>query len=158
MKDRYTNTTDQDLGLLIYNETPVKPGQVKKSFLSGYDRRGRQQEGSTDYCPSAFFTDANTAIGIVPIDDVYVVQAAPYVDWEGVSGVGTEKFALAAGASYTLEWSVYPTASGDYYDFVNHFRTVENRISRVDGGSGYVTTVPPVAVWWSTRVSWPNEI
>ena len=142
VKDRYTNTTDQDLGLLIYNETPLKPGQVKKSLLSGYDRRGRQQEGSTDYCPSAFFTDANTAMAIVPIDDVYVVQASPYVDWKGRAGVGTEKFALAAGASYTLEWSVYPIGSGDYYDFVNHFRTVENRIGRVDGGSGYITYSP----------------
>lgn len=50
VKDRYTNITDEDIGLLIYNET-----------------RGRQQEGSTDYCPSGFFTDANTGMGMCPL-------------------------------------------------------------------------------------------
>jgi len=142
IKDKYTNPTNKDLGLLIYNETLVKPGQVAESLISGYDRRGRQQEGSLDSCPSAFFTDANTGMGIVPVDDVYVVQAVPYVDWQGAAGVGTEKFALAPGASYTLEWAVYPTVSGDYYDFVNAFRTVENRIGTVDGAPGYVTYSP----------------
>ncbi len=143
IKDTYTNITDNDLGLLIFNETPIKPGQLVSSFLSGYDRRGRQQEGSTDYCPSAFFTDAHTGMGIVPIDDVFVVQAMPYVDWQGAAGVGTEKFALAPGSSHTLEWAIYPTGSGDYYDFVNNFRMVEDRIGTVEGASGYVTYSPP---------------
>ena len=143
VKDRYTNTSGDDLGMMVYNETPVKPGQVTGSWLSGYERRGRQAELSfPHYSISVFFTDANTGLGIVPIDDVYVVQAAPYVDWQDAAGVGTEKFALAPGASYTLEWAIYPTGSGDYYDFVNTFRKVENRISTVDGPPGYITYSP----------------
>ena len=47
------------------------------------------------------------------MDDVYVIQAVPYVDWQGAAGVTTEKFALAPRASYTLEWAVYPTDSGE---------------------------------------------
>ena len=143
IKDRYTNITDEDLGLVIYNEMPVSPGQVTGSWLSGYDRRGRQaQLPFPHYSLSVFLTDANTGIGIIPIDDVYVVQAAPYVEWQGAAGVGTEKFALAAGQSYTLEWSVYPTGSGDYYDFINTFRKVENRISTIHEAAGFITHNP----------------
>ncbi len=143
VKDKYTNITDKDLGLLIYNETPVKPGQVTRSFLSGRDKRGRQDESRTpNHSPSVFLTDANTGIGMVPIDDVFVVQALPYIEWENAAGVGTEKFALAPGKSYTLEWAVYPTGSGDYYDFINNFRKVEGRIGTIKEAAGFITYGP----------------
>lgn len=140
VKDTYTNLTKDALGLLIYNETPIKSESITRSFLSGYDRWGRQTEMSyPDYGPSTFFTDAKNGIGVIPIDDVYVVQGLPYVAWQDAAGVATEKFALAPGASYTLEWAVYPTGSKDYYDFINTFRKVENRIGTVPGAPGYLT-------------------
>ena len=145
VQDTYTNDWNQDLGLLIYNEVPISPGQVDQSLLSGYDRYGRQIEIAVpDYGPSTFFSDNNTGLGIVPVDDVFIVQAIVYVDWEDAAGVGTEKFALAPGDSYTLEWAVYPTGSKDYYDFVNAFRTVEGRIARIEKTPGFITQTPHV--------------
>ena len=141
VRDRYTNTTDQDLGLLIYNETPVRLDEINQSLLSGYERLGRQED-ITDKGPTVFFTDANTGLGIIPIDDVYVVQAMSYVGVHDAAGVATEKFALAPGDSYTLEWAVYPTPSGDYYDFINAFRQAEGRISKIDGGVGFISHNP----------------
>jgi len=139
VRDTYTNLTDRDLGLLIYNEIPLSAGQVTGSWLSGHDRRGRQAElPYPDYGPSMFFTDATCGVGMVPVDDVYVVQAVPYVDWNGAAGVGTEKFALPPHQSYTLEWAVYPTRSGDYYDFVNAFRKAEGRIGTVPHVQGFI--------------------
>lgn len=138
VKDTYTNTTKEDLGLLIYNEMPLKPAQVTGSWLSGYEEHGRRAElSSPDYGPNVFLTDAHTGMGIVPVDDVYVVQATPYV-LEEAAGVCTEKFALAPGKSYTLEWAVYPTGSGDYYDFINAFRKVEGRTSTVEEAQGFI--------------------
>jgi len=143
VKDTYTNTTGEDLGLLIYNDTPVKPGQVVKSLLSGFEKRGRKEETRIpDYGPTVFFTDANAGMGIIPIDDVFVVQALPYIEWQDRAGVGTEKFALAPGASYTLEWAVYPTGSRDYYDFINNFRTVEGRIGTIKEAPGFTVYGP----------------
>ena len=142
VKDTYTNTTNEDLGLLIYNEMPVKPGQVTGSWLSGHDRWGRQAELSyPDYSPSMFMTDAHTGMAMVPMDDVYVVHAVPYVE-EQSAGVCTEKFALAPGKSYTLEWAIYPTESKDYYDFVNTYRKVENRAGTLDAGFGFISFGP----------------
>ena len=140
IKDTYTNITEDDLGLLIYNETSLQPDQITGSWLSGHDRRGRQADlAYPDHGPTVFFTDEISGMGIIPIDDVYVVQAVPYADWQNAAGVGTERFALAPGKSYTLEWAIYPTGSGDYYDFINTFRKVENRIGTVSGAPGFFT-------------------
>ena len=141
VKDTYTNATREDLGLLIHNETPLRPGQIVDSRLSGFERRGRQIEAHyPDYGPTAFLVDTHAGMGIVPIDDVFVVQALPYVGWQDAAGVCTDKFALAPGKSYTLEWAVYPTGSRDYYDFINTFRRVEDRVATVEKTPGYVTS------------------
>jgi len=143
LKDTYTNTTREDLGLVIYNQTPVDPGQITTSKLSGFDMRGRKKETKgPDSGPTVFFADEKTGMGIIPIDDVYVVQAVPYVGWRDAAGVGTEKFALAPGSSYTLEWAVYPTGSKDYYDFINRFRVAEDRISTIQGAAGFTVYGP----------------
>jgi hypothetical protein len=143
IKDKYTNTMDEDLGLLVYNETPVKPADITKSLLSGYEREGRQAELSyPDYAPSVFFKYRRNGMGILPIDDVFVVHAVPYVGWQNAAGIATEKFALPPGGEHTLEWAVYPTGSGDYYDFVNTFRRVEGRIGTVKGTPGFITSTP----------------
>jgi hypothetical protein len=71
IKDTYTNTGKEDLGLLIYNETPLKPGQVTSSLLCGWERFGRPPDKHyPDYSQSVFFTDANTGIGMVPVDSM----------------------------------------------------------------------------------------
>ena len=143
IQDTYTNRTDEDLGLIIYNETALGAARVEKALIGGFEGRMRAESaGSAEiFSPSVFFTDDNSGIGIVPIDDVFVVQCVLYAD-QNTPGIGTERFALGPGASYTLEWAVYPTGSGDYYDFVNAFRTAEDRIGKVDGGLSFISFGP----------------
>jgi len=138
VKDTYTNITEQDLGLLIYNEMPIDRERIIESRLGGFERGGRL---TGVFSPSVFVDDGNTGIGFLPIDDVYVIQSVLYSEPKTM-GMGTEKFALAPGKSYTLEWAVYPTGSGDYYDFINTFRQVEGRIGSIDGGLGFFTNGP----------------
>ena len=145
VKDTFSNTTTQDIGLLIHNQIPLGANPITESRISGFERRGRQLKLShPDYGPSIFFADNNVGFGIVPVDDVYVVQAEPYV-LEEVAGIATEKFALPAGKRYTLEWAVYPVTSRDYYDFINAFRTVEGRIATIDDVQAFIgrRAVPP---------------
>jgi len=146
VKDTFTNTTDDDLGLLIYNEMPLKDKQVAGCRLAGYKGIRRITAGpiseSPQYAsPSVFLADGNVGIGMVPMDDVYVIQGLLYAEG-GAAGMGTEKFALAPKTSYTLEWAIYPTGSGDYYDFINTFRKVEGRIGAVSGGMGFISYGP----------------
>jgi len=135
VKDTYTNTTDEDLGLQVFNELAIDPESITESRLGGFERGGRLEDV---FCPSVFVRDANTGIGLLPIDDVFVIQSVIYND-QGTAGIGTEKLALSPGGSYRLEWAVYPAGSGDYYEFINNFRKAEDRISTIDGGLGFFT-------------------
>jgi len=138
VKDTYTNKTDADLGLLIYNELRISRDQVAESRIGGFERGGRVTGA---FNSSIFVDDGNTGIGMLPLDDVYVIQGVLYSEPDRM-GMGTEKFALGPGKSYTLEWAVYPTGSGDYYDFINTFRRVEGRIGTIDGALGFFTISP----------------
>ena len=138
VKDRYSNTTEEDLGLLVYNELEIDRESVTESRLGGFERGGRLEDV---FCPSVFVRDAHTGIGLLPIDDVFVIQSVIYTDPK-VAGIGTEKLALPPGGSYTLEWAVYPAGSGDYFEFINAFRKAEGRISTIDGGLGFFTHGP----------------
>src|SRR5262249_5265948 len=63
VKDTYTNLTDQDLGLLIYNEMPLRPNQLTQSLLSGLEKFGRQEELTyPNYSPTLFVADANAGL------------------------------------------------------------------------------------------------
>ena len=50
----------------------------------------------------------------------------------------TDKFGLDRGASYTVEWAVYPTATGDYFEFINALRKVEGINRTIEGAFGLV--------------------
>ena len=141
VRDTYTNLTDDDLGLLIYNELPMQEEDLTATRLAGYERKGRMVEMPHYGGASVFVSDRNTGIGMVPMDDVFVVQSVLYVE-NDYTGMGSEKFALAPKASYTLEWAIYPTGSGDYFDFVNTFRRVEDRIGTVKYAPGFVSFGP----------------
>ncbi len=77
--------------------------------------------------PTAF-TPLGTAagVGLVMEDDTFRIQGR--VDKKTVSGsaitvgIKTDQLAFAAGGSATLIWSIYPTASNNYYDFINRVR------------------------------------
>ena len=138
VRDNYRNTTANDIGLLIYNEVLIPDSKLKTTLLSGYECRGRRPSmKAPDYSPSVFITDSGAGLGVVPIDDVYVVHAEPYIEQQA-SGIADEKFALAPGANYTLEYALYPNSSRDYYDFINAFRRAENRIGTVGSMASFV--------------------
>lgn len=60
-------------------------------------------------------------IALVAQDDVFRVQSRQYCKG-GAMGIRTDGLALEPGKPRTVEWSIYPTASADYFDFVNEIR------------------------------------
>ncbi|MDO9464906.1 MAG: LamG domain-containing protein [bacterium] len=134
VKDTISNTTSKDLGIIIHNHLNAAGKAFEDSYLAGSKSIGRKQNA---YSPSVFLRKNGLGIGIIPVDDVYIVQCAVYYK-DGLAGVSTDKFGLAPNASYTLEWSVYLNGSGDYFDFTNAFRKDEGRIGRIEGGFMFV--------------------
>ena len=130
VRDTFTNRTQEDLGVIVRNHLNTRGKGFESSYLAGYKGVGVRRE---ECSPSVFVANDKVGIGIVPADDVYIVHSEVY-SRRGAAGVSTDRFALGPGASYTLEWSVYPNRTGDYYDFLNAFRKHEGRIGTVEGG------------------------
>lgn len=80
--------------------------------------------------PSVWVRLGDSSLGMICEDDVFRAQARLWFDPDSVSaGLRTEMLYLPPGEAHTLRWSVYPVASGDYYDFIN--------LVRLDWGSNY---------------------
>lgn len=127
--DELTNLhPDAKLGLLVQNAVDLKdvPASVR---LAGNPDPSMNQYYSPGN-PSVYVSAGNLGVGLICEDDVYRNQAALFFDNEKMlAGLRTDKLLLQPGGSYKLQWSVYPVASNDYYDFIN--------LVRQDWGSNY---------------------
>lgn len=121
VKDTITNTSGADLGIILSNSIIArKHAEVKRHTIP-------------DITPLAFLFGEDHGIGMVALDDVYRIQLRK-TSGDDICGMGSDRFGLAKGDSYTLEWAVYPQRTGDYYDFINAVRKDEGLDNRtVDG-------------------------
>jgi hypothetical protein len=112
VKDRIENLTDTDLGLALDNRVDAR------------DKTDVELQALAAPAPPLFVRAKDHGLGLVPLDDVYQLTQATYVDGRAggskIAGLG-----IAKGAAHTLEWAVYPIATTDYYDLVNAIRRDE---------------------------------
>ncbi|MDO9538375.1 MAG: hypothetical protein Q7J68_08685 [Thermoplasmata archaeon] len=141
VKDTISNRTKEVLGIILKNQFRTEGRSIKATLVAGYP-------GSTaSYVdlktnPTVFIAGKSYGLGMLALDDVYVVQCKGFSDQQTV-GVGDDSFALDGKASYTLEWAVYPNDTGDYYDFINAVRKDEGRNGKVDGGFTFLYEQTP---------------
>ncbi|NLF15917.1 MAG: hypothetical protein GX595_01480 [Lentisphaerae bacterium] len=131
--DTLTNTGDADIGLAFdHSIVPENPADLVDVYLGGDPSPARTRlEGHEN--PSVFVNGTQAGCALVALDDVYRIQGVMH--WEqGRAGIRSETFALAAGASYTLRWALYPVGSPDYFDAVNLLRRDLTANHTVPGG------------------------
>ena len=126
IQDTFTNKGKEPVGILLSHRIRPLQGLWEEGFLSGYNHVRPQAALSINYNPTLFLRTAGMGLGVIALDDVFIMQSkgefAP-----AAARLLTDNFALDGGASYTLEWAIYPTASGEYYDFINAVRRDEGR-------------------------------
>lgn len=91
--------------------------------------------------PTIFVAQGEMGVGLIALDDLYQLQLTTS-QGEDFAEVRDDHFGLDKGASYTLEWAVYPTAAplpggtADYFDFINQVRRDEGINGRAEGTWG----------------------
>ena len=93
--------------------------------------------------PTIFVGTKDNGVGIIPLDDLYHLRAKT-ISSEDRAEVRDEHFGLDRGASYTIQWAVYPTATSDYYDFINQVRKDEHINGYVEGTLGLMGRRKPL--------------
>jgi hypothetical protein len=129
IKDTLTNTGDDAVGIIIDNHVNIA-GQEKELQPKMMNKL------------TAFVHGARGGLGVIAMDDLYQYQEKPR-SADGLVSLRDEHFGLDKKASYTVEWAVYPTASGDYYDFINQVREDEGLNRRVEGSWSFVDRREP---------------
>ncbi len=121
--DEITNTqTDAALGLLVRHDLGLDGMPHAQVRLAG-----NPDPAIDNYYapanPSVHVANGDMGVGILCEDTVFRNQARLYFEQKPPrAGIRTAMLWLPPGGSHTLEWSVYPVASRDYYDFINLVR------------------------------------
>ena len=118
ISDKIRNLTNDDIGIIIDNHLSAEGKDFAACYLGGMKQWGRRDARSN---PTTFVGKKNLGIGLVGMDDVYIVHGELYRD-EHRAGILDNMFALAPNASYTMRWSIYLVRSEDYFDFINAVR------------------------------------
>ena len=118
--DTFVSKTNALIGVKIRYEIPQKG--FDPVYVAG-DPSPSAEEFEGGRNPSVFGVRAGKgcAVALLAQDDVFRVQNVQYCRG-GAFGIRTDGLALKPGEPRTVEWSIYPVASEDYYDFVNAVR------------------------------------
>lgn len=141
VQDTITNRTDGPLGVLLRQYVAPAPKMFTDQYVAGYRCAGNIDGRAIKTNPTLFMGREGLGLGLVALDDVFIVQSLATLK-DGVATLQSDTFALDKKASYTLEWAIYVTPSGDYYDFINRVRRDEGRNGTVDGAMGFITYGP----------------
>jgi hypothetical protein len=118
--DKITNKTDKPLGMAIrYNAITNKPFVDGNVHLCGSDTLVSTPNCGTN--PSIFVKQKNSSMGLVVEDTVFRLQME-VTKFENRVEYATKNFGLAPKKSYTLDWTIYPSKSTDFWNFVNRVR------------------------------------
>lgn len=123
VQDTLTNTTDDVIGIILGNHVALRDPKTPSITMPG--------------SATVFVSDEEHGIGLIGLDDVYQLQQETHAA-NGTASMVTKHFGLGPHASYTVQWAVYPTATNDYYEFVNAFRKVEGLNRTVEGAFGLI--------------------
>ena len=139
--DKITNLTDKDIGIIIDNYLDTGEG-FPTSYMGGVDARG---EYEALHNPTTFVAREGLGLGMVAMDDVYVVHGSLHSKENGRAGIQDDQFGLGPNASYTMTWSIYPVPSDDYFDFINVLRNdLGVNGKTVDGPLTYFNRKEPI--------------
>ncbi|MGD9497335.1 MAG: hypothetical protein AB7Y46_13635 [Armatimonadota bacterium] len=118
--DTLTNTADTLQGLIVEHACSFseQPADVR---IAGRPIRAAESRAYSPEHPSVYLRWPDCGLALLAEDDVLRVHSTFFREPERF-GLRDDRLGLAGGDSVTLEWSLYPTPAGDYWDFVNAVR------------------------------------
>lgn len=118
--DKVTNKTDKPLGMAIkYNAITNKPFADGSVHICGSATLVNTPNCGTN--PSLFIKQNKSSMGLVVEDSVFRLQMA-MTRMENRVEYATKNFGLEPKKSYTIDWTIYPSKSTDFWNFVNRVR------------------------------------
>lgn len=140
VSDTIANLTDQDVGIIIQHACEFTPAEATEYRVGGLKPALSKYRGGGGGNPTTFVGLGDHSVALMPRDDVFRVHCINFYDRSGSDGkIGIEEhyFALPPKGTYTLRWSIFPGATGSYWDFINTARRVLDVNFTLDGCFGF---------------------
>jgi hypothetical protein len=155
IKDTITNKTADPLGMAIrYEVASANRILADDAYLTGIP--GCKENIRCAANPTVFLRNETGSLGIVTEDDVLGLQLNMIRKSNSVQ-FGTEHFGLEPNKSYTVEWTLYPSKSNDYFDFINRLRRDWNvNFTIPDNFGGTAKRVPGIDIKYHALDPWFN--
>lgn len=139
VRDTYENLTNDNLPLM--HRHTVKVAGLKKTWVAGLSPSGSGAMSANPANPTTFGVTEKSGIGLLPLDDVFMVHVANLVDGQTL-GLADNQLVIRPKAKYTTEWAIVLTPVPDYYAFVNAARRLLDVNFTIDGGFSFLTFRP----------------
>ena len=138
VRETFRSLSQDVLGIRFANLVipEQKGGKIYRAGMTGNPSSTGTHENPAPN--STLFFQNGSGVGVVLEDDVFRLQCDYKVNRDGTATFGTSHLGFPPNGSHTLEWSIYPTRSGDYFDFINQVRKDWN----VEG-----QTIPGTIAW-----------
>lgn len=140
--DTVTNTSGRDIALLQRHETDADPDELQDLYLAGLhpgSKTGVMYEPSN---PTVLLIHEGSQMGLMPHDDVLRVHSR-IRSMDGRAGIRDDDGALAAGASETYRWEIFPSETTGYYEMVNAVRRAHDVNFEIPGGFAFINPREP---------------
>jgi hypothetical protein len=146
IKDTFSNKYSDDIGVVFENRvTPIDipekiclAGEYKKTYFP-------YSPPNVSKNPTIFIGGKNKGLGMVALDDFYVLQLSLKQEGKSVYFLN-QNFGLPSGDSYTFEWALYPVNTNDYYDFINLVRKDYIPSYKIEGSGAFMFYNMPI-IW-----------
>ncbi|MCF6285144.1 MAG: hypothetical protein L3K26_08135, partial [Candidatus Hydrogenedentes bacterium] len=121
--DTIENTTDDIIGVLLEHRLEGARGSRPTLYSN----------------PTVFLAGKTRGVGLVALDDVFFLRAENRLE-KGHPVLADKHLGIPPGGSHRVRWAIYPTATTDYYDFINQVRRDEGINGHVPGGFAFTTS------------------
>ncbi len=149
--DTIENRTDADLGIaLSYDLTAGGP--LPELYLGGDDDPSLTYSDVCGANPTVFAAQQASGLGWLAEDDLLRAQLRMQTG-RGVTSMKTINLGLAPKTSATLRWTLYPTASGDYWDFINRVRRDWDVNFAIEGPFSFIGHCKGISEWTTEKLT-----
>jgi hypothetical protein len=142
VEDTVTNTSGRDIALLQRHETDADPGELEDLYLTGLTPPSKTGTAYEPSNPTLLLVHDDAQVGMVPHDDVLRVHSRLRA-MDGRAGIYDEDGALAAGATETYRWEIFPGETTGYYQMVNAIRRAHEVNFEIPGGFAFINPREP---------------
>lgn len=149
--DTFSNLTSEPLALMQRHEIAAG-NRLAKTWLAGLEQASARAQSSQPANPTTYGAVDNGGIGLIALNDVFRIHVANTLEL-GTLGLADNGFVLGPGATYTAEWGIIPTATPDYWEFINAARRLVDANFTIDGGFAFLRAGPPVNEWSDRQIA-----